>query len=294
MKLGVNLMVWTGPFTDADLPLLDRCAAMGFDGVEIPLLALDTFDPRRLRERLDALGLGRTASGSLPPGCGLLDAAEREHGVAWLGRLIATCAEIGASVLTGPFYAPVGRLVGRGPTPAEWESAVYALRAVGRIAADHGVTVTIEPLNRFETYFLNTAADAVRLVEAVDSPAVAVQLDTFHMNIEEKSLPGAIRAVGRRLGHVHCSENDRGIVGTGHLDWPGVIAALHAVGYAGWLTIESFGQPLPALAAAAAIWRPLAPNADALARESLAFLRALLAGDGGQAPAGGSSASRRR
>lgn len=275
MRIGVNLMIWTGPFTEDDLPLLDHCRQLGFDGVEIPILALNRFDPRRVRERLQTTDLAATASGSLPPGASLLVESERARGIDWIRRLVETCAAMGVSLLTGPLYAPVGRVTGRGPTAEERESAICSLRTAAAIAADHGVTLCLEPLNRFETYFLNTAADAVSLLAEIDHPALGLQLDTFHMNVEEKSLPRAIRQAGRWLKHFHCSENDRGIVGSGHLDWPGVIQALRDVGYTGWLTIESFGQPMPELAAAAAIWRPLAPSADALAVESLGYLRRL-------------------
>ncbi|MBI2940026.1 MAG: sugar phosphate isomerase/epimerase [Chloroflexi bacterium] len=280
MRLGVNLMVWTGPFTDADVPLLERARRVGFEGVEVPLLALGCFDVARVRREIESLGLSCTTSAGVPRGCSLLDPSQRPRGLAWIREVLDITASLGATLLTGPLYAPVGELSGRGPLAAEWDSAVEALQEVAVLAERAGVVVSLEPLNRFETYFLNTAVDAVRLVEQVGSPHIGVQVDTFHMNIEEKSLPEAILRCGRHLQHVHCSENDRGIVGTGHVDWPGVVAALRAVGYDGWLTIESFGQPMPELAAAAAIWRPLAPSADVLAEESRRYLAHLVSTPG--------------
>jgi D-psicose/D-tagatose/L-ribulose 3-epimerase len=137
------------------------------------------------------------------------------------------------------------------------------------------LTLCVEPLNRFETYFLNTLGDAVRFVHDIGEPNVLVHFDTFHANIEEKHPADSLRAMAKELGHVHISENDRGIPGTGHNDWRGVLSALKEIGYDGWMTIESFAQPEPELAAAAAIWRDLAPSGDELARRGLQFIKAL-------------------
>jgi D-psicose/D-tagatose/L-ribulose 3-epimerase len=115
----------------------------------------------------------------------------------------------------------------------------------------------VEPLNRFECYILNTAAASAALVAAVDEPNYGYLYDTFHFNIEEASLTDAIHATAPAIGHVHISENNRGVPGSGHIDFAAVFAALHAVGYDGWMTVEAFGQALPDLAAATKIWRPL-------------------------------------
>jgi D-psicose/D-tagatose/L-ribulose 3-epimerase len=137
------------------------------------------------------------------------------------------------------------------------------------------VTLCVEPLNRFETYFLNTQEDAALLIGEIGEPNVRVHYDTFHANIEEKDPVKALKALGTRAGHVHVSESDRGIPGTGHVDWRGTLLALREIGYDGWLTIESFAQPEPQLAAAACIWRDMAPSGESLAREGLAFIKNL-------------------
>jgi D-psicose/D-tagatose/L-ribulose 3-epimerase len=133
----------------------------------------------------------------------------------------------------------------------------------------------LEPLNRFETYFLNTLEDAARLVHAIGQPNVRIHFDTFHANIEERQPATALRSVAKELGHVHISENDRGVPGTGHNDWRGVLLALKESSYNGWLTIESFAQPEPELASAASIWRDLAPSGDELAHQGLQFIKGL-------------------
>jgi len=139
------------------------------------------------------------------------------------------------------------------------------------------VTLCVEPLNRFETYFLNTQEDAARFIDEIGEPNVRVHYDTFHANIEEKDPVKALKALGSRAGHVHVSESDRGIPGSGHVDWRGTLLALKEIGYNGWLTIESFAQPEPQLASAACVWRDLATSGESLAREGLAFIKSLAA-----------------
>jgi D-psicose/D-tagatose/L-ribulose 3-epimerase len=279
-RLGLNLMAWSGQLGPTELARLPGIAALGYDGVELPILAPEAVDPAAVRAALARSGLVCTTSGALPPGASLLDPAERDRGVAWIDRSLAVAAACGAALLCGPLYAPVGQLPGRPPSREEWDSAVVGLRAAGARAADRGMTLALEPLNRFETHFLNTVADTCRLLEAVDHPAVGLHLDTFHQNIEEKDLGAAIRAAGRRVYHVHFSENDRGTVGSGHVDWPGVRDALRAIGYLAtgrWITAETFSGAVPEIAAATAIWRPIVPDPWRYAEESLAFTRRLLA-----------------
>ncbi len=271
MRLGINRMAWSATVGPAELALFPPLAALGYEGVELPLFHPAAFDPAPVREALQASGLACTLSSALPVGASLLVPDEQPAALAFLRQCLGVARALGASVLCGPLYAPVGVRTGAPPTAAEWRAAVEGLRVV----------VALEPLNRFETHFLNTAAQACRLVAEVGSPWLGVHLDTFHLNIEEKSLAGALREAGAWLRHVHLSENDRGIVGSGHLPWGEVLAALRAVGYRGWLVCETFNGQMPEIAAATAIWRPLFPDPLTYARESLAFLRRLLPTAGG-------------
>jgi D-psicose/D-tagatose/L-ribulose 3-epimerase len=150
-------------------------------------------------------------------------------------------------------------------------------QAIAPTLAEHGVSLAIEPLNRFETYFLNTVADGVALCDAIGSPNVGLLFDTFHAGIEEKSVARACRAAAGHLKHVHTSENDRGTPGSGHVDWPGVFAALRDSGYAGWYTIESFGFALGDLSAAASIWRDIETDPERIAFDGIRFLKAQVA-----------------
>lgn len=270
--IGVNLMVWNGQVGAAELALLPQIKEMGYDSVELPVFAAEPFDIPTVRQALAAQGLGCTISTALPPTVNLIDEERRAAGVNYLQQIIELAAKVGAAVICGPLAAPVGERRGRGYTQAEWDSCVLGLRAVGKMAADQGINLALEPLNRFETFMVNTVADGVRLVTEVDSPAVGLLLDTFHMHIEEKSTAAAMRHAGQHIKHFHASENDRGTVGSGQVAWPSVFGALRDLDYQGQIVVESFGHAIPELAGAACVWRPLAASPEALAKGSLQYL----------------------
>jgi D-psicose/D-tagatose/L-ribulose 3-epimerase len=277
VRIGVNTMIWSAAF-NAAVPLAEIKKA-GADGVEILVIDAAALDVPGLRHSLDEYGLDCTFCAVNPPGKNPLaeDAAVRRETLEHWKRLVGAAAEAGVDLIAGPTYAPVGYLPGRRRTGEEWRWAVEFHRQLGPVLEDAGVKLAVEPLNRFETFFLNTAADAKRFVDEVSSPQIGILLDTFHANIEEKSVAKAYRLCGRRLFHVHACENDRGIPGSGHVDWPGVIGALKEIGYDGWLTIESFNSKIPELSAATAIWRDLAPSSGDIAFEGAAFLRKMWA-----------------
>ncbi len=277
MKYGVNTMVWTTRVGEREKSLLGRIREWGFDGVELFLSPEEPASLPAVKRTLDGLGLERTTCSVLPRAANLIgaDPEERARGIEFLKRCVERTAELGATIICGPLYAGLGVMTGRRRTKEEWSWAVDGLAAAAEYAAKLGVTLCIEPLNRFETYFLNTLEDAARLVEAAGVSNLRIHFDTFHANIEERQPADSLRAVAKHLGHVHISENDRGIPGTGHVDWRGVLLALKEIGYSGWMTIESFAHPEPELAAAAAIWRDLAPSGDELARQGLRFITSL-------------------
>jgi D-psicose/D-tagatose/L-ribulose 3-epimerase len=187
-------------------------------------------------------------------------------------------ADAGARLIAGPLYCPVGYLPGRRRTADEWKRAVESYQSLGDTLVRHGITIAIEPLNRFETYFLNTAADTAALAEEIGHPNVGVLFDTFHANIEEKDIAAGYLRVGQHLKHVHTCENDRGIPGSGHVEWASVFQALRTLKYDGWLTIESFGFALGDLSAAASIWRDIEATPESIAVEGVKFLKENIAG----------------
>ncbi|MCW5980553.1 MAG: sugar phosphate isomerase/epimerase [Bryobacteraceae bacterium] len=279
MKFGVNSLIWTAGFDAGHLSLLPQVKKMGFDGIEIARFDFAGFPAAAIREALDENGLECTFCSALTGSMSMVseEASVRREARDFLRRGIETAGELGAKVFMGPFCAPVGQLFGRRRTEDEWKRAVEGLQSLGDALEASDVTLTLEPLNRFETYFLNTAADGARLCDDVAHPKIGVAFDTFHGNIEEKNLGGAIRALGRHLRHVHACENDRGVPGSGHVEWREVGAALRETGYDGWVVIESFGSNIPEIAAAACIWRDLAPSSEAIAADGVKFLRKQLA-----------------
>jgi len=276
VKFGINTFLWTADFGPQHFHLLPEIREHGFDGVEVALFRPAQFQAAAIRRAVEENGMSCTVCSVLPSGFSLIsdDAAVRRATVAHLKDCIKAVADAGASLIAGPLYSPVGYLPGRRRNDDEWKWAVDAYRELGPVFEANGVDVGIEPLNRFETYFLNTTADAVKLCEQVNHPNVGILWDTFHANIEEKDPAVALLTTGRFLKHVHTCENDRGTPGSGHVDWPGVFAALRELQYNRWLTIESFGFALGDLSAAASIWRDLAPTPGEIAWEGVKFLKA--------------------
>ena len=271
MKYGINTLLWTASFDASHLDLLPRIKEGGFDGVEIARFNFENFPSAEIRRALEQNQLECTFCTALT---GQLSLASNDgKALALLRDAIRCAADIGASVLAGPFCSAVGYLPGRRRTSDEWKRAIEGLRALIPALEESGVTLAVEPLNRFETFFLNTAADARDLCSAIGHPRVGVLYDTFHANIEEKSIGEGLRAIGRHLKHVHACENDRGIPGSGHVAWNELRDGLRQLNYDGWLVIESFGFAIPEIVTAACIWRDLAPTPDAIAYEGLRFLK---------------------
>jgi D-psicose/D-tagatose/L-ribulose 3-epimerase len=263
MKSGMCLLLWTTHVREEHLPVLDRIRAAGFDGVEVPVFEGEPAHFRRLGGRIADAGLKATAVGVIPDAAHdpiSPDPRVRRAAAGHLDWLVDCAGELGAEVLCGPFHQPLGVFSGAGPTEEELGRLAEAHRAM----ADRvpGLVLAVEPLNRFECYILNTAAQAAAHVRAVGRPNFGYLYDTFHANIEERDPIGAIGATIEAITHVHVSENDRGAPGRGHVDLAGAIRALKAAGYDGWLTVEAFGQALPDLAAATRVWRPLFASED--------------------------------
>lgn len=275
--IGANTWIWVSPVTDDHLARLGpRLRGWGFDFVELPIENLGDWDPARTADLLAELELGASACAVMGEGRSLVaDDATVQRTSDYLRASIDAAARAGARVLGGPIYAPVGHTPRLSPSERQTvlERLAAALRPLAEHAAGRGVRLGLEPLNRFETSLVNTVEQACEVVDRVGHPGLGVMLDTFHMNIEERDLPAAVRATGDRLVHVQACANDRGSPGADHLDWTGITAALRDTGYTGAVSIESFTAENQTIATAASIWRPLAPSQDALAVDGLAFLR---------------------
>jgi D-psicose/D-tagatose/L-ribulose 3-epimerase len=286
MKIGMNLLLWTGHVTPAHFSLFDALHAAGFDGVEVPVF--DVSDPAHYsligRAVRDA-GLECTAVALLPDEVHSAispNASHRQGAIDHLRAAIDCAHELAASVLMGPYFQVLGQFTGSGPTERELECAAQVHRAISPVAQAAGMRCAIEPLNRFEAHLLNTMEQAARYVERVGHANFGATHDTFHAHIEERDPVGSVGTVHAtgKLFHIHISENDRGTPGRGHARLRETIAELRRLGYEGWLTIEAFGSAVPGLSAATRVWRPLFKDPAEVYREGIALIRGAWAGAG--------------
>ena len=280
IMFGINTFLWASPFKTQHLPLIQKGKDLGFDLVEIPIEGEQDIDYAKAAEAYKRAGVQCSLCAVMGPNRdpSHTDESIQKGGVAYLKHCIDAAATLHATALVGPLYAAVGRQWQATPEQRkrDLERCAKNLKQVARYAEDKGITLALEPLNRFETSFINLTEQAVELMRMIESPRVKLMMDTFHANIEEKSLGKAIEAAGQNLVHVHANENDRGTPGTGHVAWAEIGAALKKVKFSGALVIESFSTEVKEIARAAAVWRPLAPTPDGLARDGLAFLKKLV------------------
>jgi D-psicose/D-tagatose/L-ribulose 3-epimerase len=280
MKFGINTFLFTSPFTNRSTRLFAQFARWGFDCVEIAVEQPGQINPAHVKRELEKHGLQPgPVCACFPPERDLRGTkAQQRAAQDYVCRLVDFAELLGSAGVAGPMYSATGRADAVSPAERrrQWKTVTGHLRHICAYAEAHGKKIFIEPLNRFETDFLNTVAQGLELIEAVGSPALQLHLDTFHMNIEEKSLGAAIRRAGKHLGHFHACGSDRGTPGGDHTDWKSIAAALKAVGYEGDVVIESFTQDVKVIARAAAIWRQIEPSREAIATKGLKFLRRAL------------------
>jgi D-psicose/D-tagatose/L-ribulose 3-epimerase len=277
MHLGINTFLFTSPFTNRSTRLFAQFRRWGFDSVEIAVEDPAHIDPKHIKAALDEHGLaGGTLCACFPPARDLRGTHQQQRDCKkYLRQLIEMMPTLGSHTLIGPLYSATGRaeMVSAQERRQQWRTVVKNLREVCAAAEDQGVQIAMEPLNRFETDFLNTVEQGLAMIADVDDPALKLLLDTFHMNIEEKDVPAAIRRAGRHIAHIHACGTDRGTPGNDHLNWAGIAAALRDIRYDGDVVIESFTPDVKVIARAAAIWRPIEPSREHIAVRGLQFLR---------------------
>jgi D-psicose/D-tagatose/L-ribulose 3-epimerase len=281
MRFGINTFLFTATFKRADTRLFPRFKQWGFDSVEIPIENLARMDPGYVKARLEQHGL---VCGSVTPCLGPdkdLRGTPRQQraGIEFMKRIIDQMEHLGCPSLVGVVYSTVGRAgaVPRKEYRQQWKTVLRNLKEVSAYAADRGRQIALEPVNRFETDFINTCDQGLAMIQDVGNPALKLHLDTFHMNIEEKDLGAAVRRAGSRLGHFHACGSDRGTPGNDQTDWTSIAAALKAIHYQGDVVIESFTSDVKVIARAAAIWRKIEPTRGEIAYKGLKFLKRILA-----------------
>lgn len=274
MRYGVHAGLWMGRWTDDLPPILRTVAELGYDGVEISLLGMTDERAAATARVLRDHGLAVTCSDGLSRQADITsdDPEVRQAGLAHLRWAIRTVASLGGRSLAGVTYAPWG-VFEPGRKADRLSRSAEMLAQLDGDLSEHDVTLGLEAINRFETDLLNTAAEATSLAEAAGCPRIGVLLDSFHLNIEEKDIRGAIARTGRRLAHFHVSDNDRGVPGSGHVPWGEVKAGLGEVGYDGWIVAEMFVRTGTPAGNDLSIWRDIEPDATAAARDALLFMR---------------------
>lgn len=277
MKIGMNLLLWTGHVTEEHFPLFDKLKAVGFDGAEIPIF--DTTSPehyRRIGQVAKDAGLELTAVAAFTEEDPLAESeAARSRAADHLVRVVERAHDSGIQLVVGPLYQTLGQFSGSAPTADERRRIADVHRRAAPAATAAGVEFSIEPLNRFEAYLLNTMEQGLAYLDELDTPGFGLLFDTFHTNIEEKDPDAALSEVhaAGRLNHIHISENDRGTPGRGHARIKETISIAKKGGYDGWLTIEAFGSAVPELIAATRVWRDFFPNPEQVYTEGYTVIR---------------------
>ncbi|HVN53675.1 MAG TPA: sugar phosphate isomerase/epimerase [Anaerolineaceae bacterium] len=282
MKFGVNTFVWVSPFTSRNVEeLACKARQFGFDLLELAIEGTEEIDLRVVKEVLVRYQLETIVCGAFGPERNICsdDLRVRENAKRYIRWLIDAAEELGSPTVAGPMYSYVGKSHLEDPAArqVEWDLSAAGIREMADYAAPKGIRLALEPLNRFETDMINTVSQGLTYLQDVNRENVGLHLDTFHMHLEEKSSPEAIRAAGSKIYHFHACENDRGVAGTGQVHWKEIASALHEVGYPGPVVIESFTPDVKEIARAVCIWREIAPSQDAVAGQGLKFLRSLLA-----------------
>lgn len=280
MRFGINTFLFTFPFTTESTKWFKTFRKWGFDTVEIAIDDPAGFDPAAVKAALDQAGLVcGSACGCFGPDRDLRGTPEaQQNSLDYMRQCLDHMVVLDCPSFIGPVYSAVGRIGGAEPAEykKQWATVVKNLKTICREAERRGKQICLEPLNRFETDFINTVDQALKMVKDVGSPALKVHLDTFHMNIEEKCQGEAIRKAGKHLGHIHACGSDRGTPGNDHIGWDCIAKALKAVKYQGDVVIESFTKDVKVIAKAAAIWRQIEPSREEIATKGLKFLKRTL------------------
>jgi D-psicose/D-tagatose/L-ribulose 3-epimerase len=273
MRYGINTFLFTSPFTNDSTKLFRQFKRWGFDTIEIPIEDPAHIDPAHVKRELDRYGLVcGSICACMGPDRDLRGTPQQQKtGLAYMMTLIDQMVVLGCPSLIGPVYSAVGRAdaVPDDEYKKQWATVVKHLKTLSRYAEKHGKQVCLEPLNRFETDFINTCDQGLKMIKAVGSPALRLHLDTFHMNIEEKNQAAAIRKAGQHLGHFHACGSDRGTPGNDHIDWKPIAKALKDIRYQSDVVIESFTTDVKVIAKAAAIWRRMEPTRNEIAVKGL-------------------------
>lgn len=269
---GVHTSMWTMSWDgEGAARAIAAAKSSGMDFIEIALLDPATTDAALGRKLLEKADLPAVCSLALPEA--VWASKNPDGAVDFLKLAVEKAAGLGATTLTGVTYGGIGERSGLPPTQSELDNVAYALEKAARHAKAAGLEFGIEPVNRYETHLINTAAQGVAMIERIGSENMFLHLDTYHMNIEEKGAANGILHGRDHLRYIHLSESDRGTPGAGTCDWDEIFAALGAINFKGGLAMESFINMPPEIAYGLSVWRPVAESAEQVIADGLPFLR---------------------
>jgi sugar phosphate isomerase/epimerase len=218
---------------------IERLSRLGYDAIEL-VGDPEHYDGARVRGLAADAGIAVSSISSMYTAERDLchpDPDRRRHAVDYVRAVADLAAETGAAtIIVAP--SAVMKTAPLAPRGDEWSWAIESIRAGGEYAASVGVDVALEPWNRYETYFLNRLEQAIELWNAVGLENGGVMADTFHMNIEEASIPDALAAADGLLTHVHLADSNRAVAGRGHTDFRPILRALRDLDYRGYLSFE--------------------------------------------------------
>ncbi|GAA0178961.1 sugar phosphate isomerase/epimerase [Clostridium sediminicola] len=277
MKFGIHLSTFTKEWSEDVFKYLTLVKNYGYDGVEFPLMAPEEFDVKKAKKLLKENGLICTCGTGLNPSIDIssADLQIRKNGIEHLKKCIDICNELESDVLGGVLYAPWGQFKTRTEGKEDIKRSLEALNQMGEYGKKRGVVLALEILNRYETYFLNTVNEGKEYLKRINSEHVKLHFDTFHSNIEETNMYSAIVEGNKDIHHIHFCENNRGIPGTGSIDWKKVKQSLNYIGYDRWITIENFVMPNCGVGKDVYIWRNIQQDGNTAAREGIKFMRKL-------------------
>ena len=271
-RLGLHSLAFTPLWRPEEADqLLPPIVERGVEVIELPLLDPVTFDSKGTRAAAERHGVSVVCSLGLPETANVVRDTD---GVArFLDEVLFAARDAGSESLSGVTYGTIGKTSGTAPTEAELDAICRLVEHVAKTAGTLNMRLGLEPCNRYETHLLNTAAQTLAIIERVGAANVFVHLDTYHMNIEERSMAAGFLDAGKHLGYVHLSESNRGVPGRGTLDWAAVFSGLKEAGFDGTMTLESFVHVAPEIASGLAIWRPVADRPEDVIEVGLPFIR---------------------
>ncbi len=278
VKLGLDMRLWGAATGVGQLPLLEAIAGAGYQGISVPLAGQNSSELKLLGVEAATCGLEVSVTASLPPSVNPIsaDPGRRTLALDYLRVRVDDTHKLGGAVLSGAIFQAQGVFSGARATDQEWEWCRQFLKALGEYAAERGVSLGLEFQSRYDTYLINTAADAARMCRDVGLPSLGVIYNTFHAHLEELSPALALPAAGDRLSQVYLSDSHRGTLGSGQVHWEQSFATLNFLDYRGWLIVQGLGWHAADPEAGGNIWRSRFDNETQFYTDALSFVRGLL------------------